>query len=104
MAKKKRTPRYDLEFKKEAVRLAAQPDRTTKDVAEQLGVHANQLTKWKRDLREQGSSPRGRSRKSPEQTRIQWLERELVRVNQERDVLKKAIGIFSRDQDRSSDS
>jgi transposase len=103
MARRKRTARYDVEFKREAVRLAAQAGRTTKEVAEQLGIHPNQLTKWKRDLR--GTGPLGRSRgRTPEQLQIQWLEGELARVREERDILKKAIGIFSKDPAKSSDS
>jgi transposase len=101
MAKRKRTACYALEFKQEAVRLAAQPERMTKEVAEQLGIHPNQLTRWKRELR--GSVPLGRGRgKTPEQMQIQWLERELARVREERDILKKAIGFLSPRRKRSS--
>ncbi len=103
MAKRKRTGCYELEFKQEAVRLAAQPDRTTKEVAEKLGIHPNQLTRWKRELR--GKVPLGRGReKTPEQMQIQWLESKLTRVREERDILKKAIGFFSPRRKRSSGS
>ena len=103
MAKKKRTACYPLEFKQKAIRLAAQPDRTTKEVAEKLGIHPNQLTRWKRELRGMKLGRGGRE-KTPEQTQIQWLERELARVREERDILKKAIGFFSPRRKKSSGS
>jgi transposase len=103
MTKKKRTACYPVEFKREAVRMAAQPDRMTKDVAEQLGIHPNQLTRWKREVRAKRSADCGRE-KTPGQMQIQWLERELARVREERDILKKAIGFLSPRRKRSSGS
>ena len=96
MAKKKRTACYPIAFKREAVRMAAQPERTTKEVAEELGIHPNQLTRWKRELRGKGPLGHGQG-KTPEQMQIRWLERELARVREERDILKKAMAIFSKD-------
>ena len=90
MGNRKRTTCYDLEFKQAAVRLATESGRTTKDVAERLGLHPNQFTKWKRDLQEVEVVRRGRGAgRTAEQPRIQWLERELARVREERDLLKK---------------
>lgn len=103
MARKKRTACYPVEFKSEAVRMAGEPGRTTKGVAEELGIHPNQLTRWKRELR--GKKPVGHGRgKTPEQMQIRWLERELARVREERDILKKAIGFLSPRRKRSSGS
>ena len=103
MAKKKRTACYPIAFKREAVRMAAQPERTTKEVAEELGIHPNQLTRWKRERRGKGPLGRGQG-KTPEQMQIRWLERELARVREERDILKKAIGFLSPRRKRSSGS
>ena len=103
MAKRKRTARYPLRFKQEAVRLTAQPGQTTKGVAERFGIHPNQLTRWKREVRRTRSVRHGAG-KTPEQMQIQWLERELARVREERDILKKAIGFLSPRRKRFSGS
>lgn len=103
MAKKKRTACYPLKFKQEAVRLANESGRTTKGVAEDLGIHPNQLTRWKREVRGKKAGLRGRA-KTPEQMHIEWLERELTRVREERDILKKTIGFLSPRRKRSTGS
>jgi transposase-like protein len=47
---------YTPEFKREAVDLASQPGQTLSRVARDLGIRANLLGRWKRELSEQGSS------------------------------------------------
>lgn len=94
MQRAKRTGCYSLEFKRDAVRLASVAGQTTKGVAEALGLHPNQITRWKREL---GPGKRGRlpaGLKTPEQVRIRWLEAELARMRDERDILKKARAFF----------
>ena len=53
MDKKKRR-KYSTEFKREAVALAGHPGQTIAGVAEDLGVGANLLGRWKRELSEHG--------------------------------------------------
>lgn len=103
MAKKRRMGCYPQAFKEEAVRLAGLPDRTTKEVAEELGIHPNQLTRWKREFKGKKLSGR-KSRKTPEQMQILALEGELARVRDERDILKKTIGYLSPRRKRSTAS
>ena len=46
MAKRK-TKSYPESFRREAVRLADQPDRTATDVAKELGIHVGQIYNWR---------------------------------------------------------
>ena len=88
---------YTQEYKQHAVAMSYEPGRSVASVARDLGIPENNLWRW----REQypftngtvSATPSGRT---PEQERITALERELAKVKEERDILKKAIAIFSR--------
>ena len=94
MTTRKRT--YPTEFKKEAVRLWETSDKTAVAVEAELGITHGLLNKWKRKLIENGpvAFP-GRGQLTPEQEKIRRLERKLAIAEQERDILKKAVAIFS---------
>lgn len=83
--------KYDEDFKKEAVRLATTGDRTVADVACSLGISENLLYRWKGNKKV--SQPAGSTVSIEEYERIR---EQLRRVEQEREVLKKALAIFSR--------
>jgi transposase len=91
--------RYTREFKLEAVRLAEESERPMAEVARDLGIHPNNLYKWRQQLAvdgEEAYSGHGQVKKSDEEVR--HLRRELARVRQERDVLKKALLFFTKEQ------
>ena len=101
MAKQKKTF-FDLEFKKEAVRLASDPNRRTKDVAAELGVHPFSISRWKKEFRD--AKNKGKIKKvsgEPKDARVKYLERKLAKTEEENEILKKAIAIFSQDQEES---
>lgn len=93
--------RFTEEFKREAVRLTQQPDRTVAGVARSLGIDANSLSLWRKQF---GATVAADPR--PPKTRDEWfaeqsremaeLKRKLLEVEQERDILKKAMGVISR--------
>ncbi len=88
--------RYDRAFKVEAVRLVTEERRKVTEVARELGINANQLHRWKRKLAEEGQLAfPGKGRLTPEQEELRRLRRELVDVTEERDILKKAMAVFS---------
>ena len=90
---------YSNEFKRNAVALSEYPGRQVSEVAEKLGVTEQILTHWRREHRRRGelSFPgNGRQAFNEEQTRILELEKQLHDVEMERDILKKAVAIFSR--------
>ncbi len=87
---------FDKEFKKEAVRLVIEGGRKVPEVARSLGVHESLLRYWKRKFMEdpEGSFP-GKSHLKPQEEAIRRLERELASVKEDREILKKALAIFS---------
>ena len=90
---------YDKEFKEEAVLLSNEAGRTAADVAASLGISVQTLYSWRRDYKKHGSLAfpgHGNEALTEEQKRIRALERQLKDVTMERDILKKAVGIFSK--------
>ena len=82
--------RFSDEFKREAVRLAFEGSRPVAEVARELEVRPDQLRKWRRKL--QGQDLSAPSEMEQENRR---LHRQLRRTQEERDILKKALAIFS---------
>ncbi len=89
------------EFKREAVSLLLSSGRPVTQVATELGVQPSMLRNW-RDGRNGSAKPTIAAAEPPaftaaaaEQAEVRRLRRELERAQMERDILKKAIGIFS---------
>ena len=91
---------YTREFKVEAVRKVLVDDRTPKDVSAELGVSNGVLCRWVKEFREdeQEAFP-GKGRRKSKDQEIFELKRELERVREERDIIKKALSVFSRPRD-----
>ena len=89
--------KYDREFKVEAVKLVTGGGRGIAEVARNLGIHENLLHKWKKQyLEDTEHAFPGKGRlKTPEEA-LRKLQRELADVREERDILKKALAIFSK--------
>lgn len=85
---------YDDEFKREAVRLSRESGRTVAQVARDLGLCENNLWRWRKKFAALDSQGK-RSGESAEDE-VKRLRRELARVTEERDILKKALSVFSR--------
>jgi transposase len=90
---------YSKEFKEEAVRLADFSGKPISEVARDLGINANMLRRWRHEQHEAGerSFPgQGHRQKGTdlEEENLR-LQRELHQVTMERDILKKAVAIFS---------
>ena len=95
MAKNQRT--YTREFKIEAVRLLESTGKSQAEIERELGIGYSNLSRWKRQYGEQGEEAfPGRGCLTPEEERIRRLERENEILRQERDILKKAVAIFSK--------
>ncbi len=104
MAKTRRE--FTPEFKREAVALVESSGRSQTQIAAELGIQPSMLRNWRAVIN--GTPPRSgavtgagpaatASVASPadQAAEIARLRRELDRVRTERDILKKAIGIFS---------
>ena len=91
--------KYDSDFKRSAVLLAEEPGRTVPEVAESLGINSDLIYRWRRQMRENGELAfpgHGKIALTPDQKRIRELEKKLKDTEMERDILKKAMAIFSR--------
>jgi transposase len=88
---------YTREFKIEAVRLLKRSGRSQEAIARELGTSSSSLSRWKKKYGEDGEDAfPGHGNLTPEKERIRQLERENEILRQERDILKKAVAIFSR--------
>jgi transposase len=94
MTKTRRT--YTREFKLEAVHLLETSGRSAAQLERELGIGGGCLSRWRREFAEEGENAfPGHGRLAPDQEQIRQLERENEILRQERDILKKAVAIFS---------
>jgi transposase len=82
---------FSDEFKRDAVAQITERGYPVAEVSQRLGVSAHSLYAWKRKF---AKAAFGESEKDAE---IRRLKRELTRVTEERDILKKATAYFARD-------
>ena len=94
MSKKRR--QFDKAYKVEAVRLVTQDHRPLAAVARDLGIGENVLRRWKQQFTDDHENAFvGTGNLSSEQTELRRLQRENADLREERDILKKAISVFS---------
>ena len=86
--------RFSPEFKDEAVRQITQRGYPVKEVAERLGVSTHSLYKW---VKEAKPAKAEADELAATKLEMQKLKAELRRVQEERDILKKAAAYFARD-------
>ena len=87
---------YDAAFKIKAVELSNERSNIT-ELARELGIRVSMLYKWRKDYDKFGSFPgNGILKQTSEQKLISELEAKLKEAELERDILKKAVGIFSK--------
>lgn len=98
MDEKKRR-RYDAEFKRNAIALSEEPGRTAHSVEQSLGIANGLIGNWKRQLSTNGNLAfpgNGIEVLTPDQRKIRDLEKQLYDAEMDRDILKKALAIFSK--------
>jgi transposase len=97
MTKKERRS-YDKSFKLMAVELYGN-GKTSVEVGDDLGIGADLVRRWSRELKKGKSNSfpgNGKQLLTEEQKKIASLEKALKEAEIERDILKKAVSIFSR--------
>jgi transposase-like protein len=87
---------YDKEFKQNAVKLYLESGRIPKQISEELGIPTATLVSWIESQKKNGEQafPGKGNIKASDQEMAQ-LRKELAIAREERDILKKALGIFS---------
>jgi len=98
---RKQRQSFSREFKLEAVRLMEEGKKPAAELARELGLRRNQLYKWKEKTDKHGGSAfPGHGRRSaagPEAEENARLKRELAKVKEENEILKKAAAFFARE-------
>ena len=89
--------RYTEEFKKEAVRLGRESAHPVAQVARDLGMSDNVLYRWRAQHRQAEAYGTTRVAQRAEAEALTCVKRELARVTQERDFLKRAAAFFARE-------
>jgi transposase len=95
MEEKKPRRRFDLQFKLDAVRLMSEGGRTVAQVARDLGISGSLLRRWRERFGEHPAKGNGTAA-SADNAELEKALRELALVKEEREILKKALAVFSR--------
>ena len=92
----KKRRQYSREFKLQAVQMITQQGMSVKEVAQDLGVNANVIGRWKRELSDRGEQAfAGNGNLPPDQEELRRLREENRQLKMERDILKKATAFFA---------
>ena len=100
---KKYSRKYDAEFKRNAVRLVTEGDKSCREVERDLGLSRGIVYRCVRELKTNSTHcfP-GNVNINPSQADVARLVEENSQLRRERDILKKALGVFSRAPHRST--
>lgn len=96
---KKKNKTYTEEFKREALKLASNPDVSVAQIERDLGITSGLIYKWRERYRvDEMTDELKPSAEREAEAEIRRLKRELAIAREERDILKKAIQVFSKDR------
>jgi transposase len=87
---------FTREFKEEAVRMVTERGHHLSQVARDLGLDPKLIRRWRAALEQEGPQAfPGKGHQKPEEEELRRLRREIARLEEEREILKKALAIFS---------
>jgi transposase len=92
--------KYSKQFKLDAIQMYENGERSMAQVERELGITGGMLAKWRSELMQvQGVAQAfpGNGKLPEQEARIRQLERENVQLRQEKEILKKVLGIYSTD-------
>jgi transposase len=97
MRKEDKRRHFTREFKLTAVQLVTEKGMPVGKVARDLDIHPNLLHLWRRNFLKEGDKAfTGKGRIKPENAELRKLRKELEKVREQRDILKKALAVFSK--------
>lgn len=96
---------YDQEFKLNALKLHKESGRSVNSIADELGVPTTTFHQWVQAYKKEGgASFPGKGHVKSSDAELIALRKELHHVRLERDILKKAVAIFSVPQGKGTHS
>ncbi len=84
--------RFSKEFKQDAVKMVTEQGHSIAEVAKNLGVNYNLLSRWKKELTENSSVEVDALK-----FELKRLQKENKRLEMEREILKKAAAFFAKE-------
>lgn len=96
--------KYDSEFKREAVLLVVEQGLSIREAESNLGITHGVLKGWVQKHRDNQNGPPVAPGQLPPEAELKLLRKENERLRREREILKKAVAIFSTDPNRYSGS
>ncbi len=100
--------KFSKEYKLEIVNRSLDERSSVIEVSEEYGIHVNTLSRWRREFLSSGEAKsfpgNGNEELSSEEREIRSLRKKLQEAELERDILKKAIHVFSKRDGRNTNS
>jgi len=93
---KKKLNTYTSEFKKSSIKLALDSDETIPKIAKNLGVNPNTLYTWVHNASKSKENNRV-AKKENQEDEIKHMKKQVLRLTQERDILKKTAVYFAQE-------
>jgi transposase len=90
--------KYTAEFKQDAVNRVQRTGKSCAEVGRELGVNSNMVSRWRREVlksRDALSASEGELKPSQSAEQLRQARREIEDLREQRDILKKALCIFS---------
>jgi transposase len=87
--------KYDNDFKVMIVELLTS-GRTAREITEEYGVESSSVRRWSREFKEKSGDFSKKRELTADEIELRRMQKELKEITLERDILKKAVGIFSK--------
>lgn len=96
MSEKRSYRKFTKEFKLEAVKMVLDHGHKQTEVARNLGINSNMLSRWVQQFKaDEGQAFPGKGQLKANDQRLKNLEAQVKRLTMERDILKKAMAYFA---------
>ncbi|NUN10440.1 MAG: transposase [Ignavibacteriaceae bacterium] len=92
---------FTEEFKRDVINLVRVGDRKTTEIARDLGLRVELIYRWVQQSHLQQETE---AQEMDSKLELKRLRKRLADVEEERDILKKAVGIFTRSEKSASNS
>ena len=99
MAKESNRRHFTTDYRRNAVKLITEKGLPVAKVARDLDIHPQLLHQWRKKYFDKGAAAFvGKGNSKPEDAELKKVLKKLAEVEEERDILKKALAVFSKQQ------